>query len=420
MKADRLQKIISGNWVDIDTKKTIKLDLKKVVIKSGARKEIDVLINEIGGFKKILVVSDVNTKKAAGQEFFKLLNKKFDLKEVVLKNGVEPEIKICEKIIKAAKGFDFILAVGSGTINDICKYSSFKLRIPYAVFATAASMNGYASSTASIKIGKFKTSLKAKLPAAIIVDLDVIKVAPKRLIASGFGDLMCRPSCQIDWFLSKLLVGTEFKNAAFDITKDYEKWLLKNFNHFKKNEPKALEILMKALITSGISMHISGGSMPASQSEHLIAHNLEMLFPAKAKKLLHGELVALTTLYSLALQNHILKEKPEIKIKNISKSFFVKTFGKAEGSKAFAEYQAKIKELKGTQNKLRNLYKKLEKEFQRISIDEKVLRKMFGALSLPINNKKAGFTDKEFEKAAKTAGLIRNRFTFLDIDFLRG
>ncbi|MBI3987524.1 MAG: iron-containing alcohol dehydrogenase, partial [Lentisphaerae bacterium] len=40
---------------------------------------------------------------------------------------------------------DVFLAVGSGAINDLVKWLSRELAIPYVVLATAASMNGYAS-----------------------------------------------------------------------------------------------------------------------------------------------------------------------------------------------------------------------------------------------------------------------------------
>ena len=50
----------------------------------------------------------------------------------------------------ATAGADAVIAIGSGTINDLCKYASAADRKPYAVFATAPSMNGYTSLNAAI------------------------------------------------------------------------------------------------------------------------------------------------------------------------------------------------------------------------------------------------------------------------------
>ena len=48
---------------------------------------------------------------------------------------------------------DALIAVGSGTINDLCKYAAFQDGKPYAVFGTAPSMNGYTSVNAAITVG---------------------------------------------------------------------------------------------------------------------------------------------------------------------------------------------------------------------------------------------------------------------------
>ena len=45
-----------------------------------------------------------------------------------------------------------LIAVGSGIARDSCKYATFLDGRPYAIFGTAASMNGYAASTASVTL----------------------------------------------------------------------------------------------------------------------------------------------------------------------------------------------------------------------------------------------------------------------------
>ena len=49
-----------------------------------------------------------------------------------------------------ARHADALVAVGSGTLNDLCKYVTHRTGRRCAVFATAPSMNGYVTSTASI------------------------------------------------------------------------------------------------------------------------------------------------------------------------------------------------------------------------------------------------------------------------------
>lgn len=40
---------------------------------------------------------------------------------------------------------DLLLGVGSGVIQDLCKYVSFKRGLPYFIAAAAPSMDGYAA-----------------------------------------------------------------------------------------------------------------------------------------------------------------------------------------------------------------------------------------------------------------------------------
>ncbi len=68
-----------------------------------------------------------------------------------------------------AKDSDLIVALSSGTVNDICKYASYLEGKNYISFPTAASMNGYTSSNASILVDGYKKFLVAHLPRAIYI-----------------------------------------------------------------------------------------------------------------------------------------------------------------------------------------------------------------------------------------------------------
>ena len=69
-----------------------------------------------------------------------------------------------ERLRRACAHADALVAVGSGTINDLCKYAAAKDGKPYAVFATAPSMNGYTSKNAAITVDGHKKSLPAGAP----------------------------------------------------------------------------------------------------------------------------------------------------------------------------------------------------------------------------------------------------------------
>ena len=88
---------------------------------------------------------------------------------------------------------DGVVAVGSGVLIDSCKHATFQDGRRYAMFGTAASMNGYAASTASVTLANgYKTSLPSHAPRGIFLDLEVSAEAPTWLSAAGLGDSLCR------------------------------------------------------------------------------------------------------------------------------------------------------------------------------------------------------------------------------------
>ncbi len=176
-----------------------------------------------------------------------------------------------------AKDSDLIVAFGSGTVNDICKYASYLEKKDYISFPTAASMNGYTSANASILVNGYKKSFKAHLPRAIYIDIDILTNAPLRLTLSGFADFICRSTVQADWLLSHLLLGTEYNELPFTLVRDLEQILLIEYTALTKRSRKVVLLLMEVLLISGLGMVISKGSYSASQGEHMVAHAMEMV-----------------------------------------------------------------------------------------------------------------------------------------------
>ena len=97
-------------------------------------------------------------------------------------------LKEIEKKVRNDKS-DLIIGLGGGRSVDVAKLCSFNLKIPFVSIPTSASHDGIASPFVSIR-GEKPHSLIATAPLGVFVDVDVIKRAPKKLIASRCGDLM--------------------------------------------------------------------------------------------------------------------------------------------------------------------------------------------------------------------------------------
>src|SRR4029434_9336943 len=85
-----------------------------------------------------------------------------EVTSVVLPEHPHADDATVERLRAATASADALVAVGSGTINDLCKFVSARDRKPYVVFGTAPSMNGYTSLNAAITVHGHKKSLPAQ------------------------------------------------------------------------------------------------------------------------------------------------------------------------------------------------------------------------------------------------------------------
>lgn len=253
--------------------------------------------------KKVAVIFDVNTKPYANN----IINKLNDVVEIHFPDEeLIPDERKCKYAFDMANGSDYLLAVGSGTLNDMAKDVSTKLGIECGVLATAPSMDGYCSKgSALIEKGR-KITNPVHTPSDVLIDTDIIKSAPKIMIAAGFGDIMGKFTCILDWQLSHYKNGESINQKAFDMMVEARKECMDNFDGIANYDGEAVEKLMNALIVAGLSMAECGDSRPASGSEHHMSHFLEMDFVARGERVpLHGVKVGIGTLVSIEIYNYL-------------------------------------------------------------------------------------------------------------------
>ena len=160
---------------------------------------------------------------------------------VVLPNGVHPDGETVAKVQAATITADALIAVGSGTINDLSKYASAQDGKPYAVFATAPSMNGYTSVNAAITMHGHKMSLPAQAPLGAFFDLSILSAAPPRLVRAGLGDSLCRTTSQADWLLAHLLFDLPYRQLPYDLLADDEPALFANSAALLRGDKEIME-----------------------------------------------------------------------------------------------------------------------------------------------------------------------------------
>ena len=209
-----------------------------------------------------------------------------------------------------AEGYDYLLAVGAGTLNDLCKYAGSLTHKPSGVFATAASMDGFTSGVTPLIENGFKITRPAQTVSDILMDFDVLCAAPRMMTGAGVGDILAKYCALTDWRLSSALTGEAVNEEAFSLMYDAVRACDDALPALGRGEPAGVEKLMDALLISGYAMVIAGNSRPASGAEHHMSHYLEMDFLRRGKRIpLHGVKVGLGTMVSLYLY-HTLPRRP--------------------------------------------------------------------------------------------------------------
>ena len=147
--------------------------VKDVRIGSGLVHSVGKILRENGFSNTLLVVADKNTIKASegiieSLEGFELEFKIYDDLRVATMDDVNSVEKLIEERDIS------VLSVGSGSLNDTCRLASARQNKKLCIFATAPSMDGFASYSAPIVDGGFKASYPAKSPEVIIGDTKIL------------------------------------------------------------------------------------------------------------------------------------------------------------------------------------------------------------------------------------------------------
>jgi len=256
---------------------------RQIVIGEKNIGNIGKFIADLANPKKVSLVSGDHVRKITYEKVVKSLTKSKikNVWHIGTSNDVEATKKI-QRDIKNDKS-DLIIGIGGGRSVDIAKMVAFNLKKPFVSIPTSASHDGIASPFVSLR-GDKPHSIIATAPLGVFVDIEILKKAPRKLLASGCGDLMAKVTAVRDWELARDEVGEYFGTYAANLASMSAKIVIENSKNFRKKPD--VRMIVEALISSGVAACIAGSSRPCSGAEHLFSHALDYLVPGVG---LHGE-----------------------------------------------------------------------------------------------------------------------------------
>lgn len=424
--ADPIAALLAGTYADPDGGPPLRCEARAIAIADTlVDREVELVdALDLGDRRTTLgVISDVDTAVALGERVERALASRYAIRRACLPRRPHADVETIDRLVAMlAPGVDAIVAVGSGTINDLAKMVALRLDVPQLVFATAPSMNGYTSVSASITERGFKRSVRARTPIAVFVDLGVFAAAPLRLVRAGLGDSACRPTAQSDWLLATALVDppVPYREAPFAMLAADEAILFAEAEGLARGDLVAHRALARTLVLSGFGMTACGGSFPASQGEHLISHYLEMMGGEVAHAALHGEQTGVAALAMARLQARILAEEraPVLLWSKLTRETLRAHYGDDLGDACWRECEGKLpdRDLADIWSaRLEAAWPALRARIGAIAIEPARLEAILVRAGAPTTPVAIGIPERLFFAACMHAREIRDRYTFLDL-----
>lgn len=287
------------------------LETKKVVVEYGAINNFERYMADVGlaGKKRAVIYDTVIYKLTEGKHIAA------DQEIVLEANGLRAEDTVIEEMMKKLDKPEVIVAYGAGTIMDFGRYPAYKLGIPFVAVPTLASSDGFTANICSAILNGQKKSTPMCAPVLVVADLDIIKGAPARLVASGINDILSKYISLLDWKVSHLVAGEYYCPMVADLAQEALDIMRKAADEYVATGVADHEAMTMAQMKSGLTMQLLNHSRAASGAEHLMAHLVEMQPPRfKNAEGIHGECVGVGT-FACIKEYHRLASLPTPKAK---------------------------------------------------------------------------------------------------------
>jgi glycerol-1-phosphate dehydrogenase [NAD(P)+] len=259
-----------------------------VVVEEGALDRLPEVL-EVLGCRKLLLVTDENLWRLLGSGVEDVLRGSAELMVSFARGSGYPSVDTVRAVI-AERDPCAVAGLGGGRPIDVAKYAAHLEGLPFVSVPTALSHDGFASPIVALKDEQGNpVSLFTKPPAAVIVDLSVVSRAPRRLLASGAGDILAKLTSVADARLAQREVGERIPEAALEMAEAAYRILASHIGELARWSGEGVRLLAEAGLLAGMAMAVAGSSRPCSGSEHLFSHALDKLFPGRDS--LHGEQV---------------------------------------------------------------------------------------------------------------------------------
>jgi glycerol-1-phosphate dehydrogenase [NAD(P)+] len=194
--------------------------------------------------------------------------------------------------------YDALVGVGGGRVLDVTKFAGARLGLPVVSVATNLAHDGIGSPTSILDTDSGRGSYGVPAPIAILVDLELVRSAPRRSVRAGIGEALSNLCAIDDWHLAHERTGEPVDGLAMMLARSAADAVL--YQRGTIDSDTFLSTLAESLVLSGQAMVIAGTSRPCSGACHEISHAIDLLYPDRRGY--HGEQVGVGAAFATFLR----------------------------------------------------------------------------------------------------------------------
>ena len=413
-----VESLVAGEWKHPRSGEITRVPVDDIVIaRSLDGLEADLVAPLLGG-RKLVVVCDEHTVEVLGRRVVKALKPLGSIEEYVWRDP-RPEVGAIDELRHATRHAEALIAVGSGTITDSCKYAAYLDGKDYCCFATSP-MNAYTAPAASISKDGFKGSITAKSARGAFFDLEVLSSCPSGLVSAAYADVICRTTAQVDWLMSHMLLDTQYIDTPYLLLAYDESDLIDHAGSLPAGDIKALALLTRVCVLMGLATAFTGTSHCGSMAEHMISHGIDMFAGEGHPGSSHGEQVGVTTLTMSELQNRILcaDSPPVLQATRVPHDELAARYG-AEMADTMAEQSASKALDQATADQINERWARdwpaFVEPLREVMLPFSRLLDGMSAAQAPRTAAELGLDPAFYREMVRDARFTRDRFTMLDV-----
>ena len=413
----------AGRWINPKTgERAPRAPVDHIAIAESLEGAEAEMVGACGLRGALAIVADPDTWDAMGARIAAALRRaRRKVREVILERRPHATLAEAAVLVERLSDVGGVVVVGSGTLNDLGKYATAQEGRSCCVFGTAASMDGYTSQTASMRLESgLKISVPAHAPKGVFLDLGVLAAAPPHMAAAGFGDCLCSSVARIDWWMSHRLLGTPYHEEPYLIAQADAAELNARAGGVRAGEIEAIGYLARSLTLSGLGCNFTGVSNHGSMGEHQISHYIDCFAGGRHPGTLHGQQVGVATLTMARIQQRLLGEAhpPRLRPTRIDSDDMARRMGPEIAKQCEAQYRGKALDGDGAARlnaRLAELWPDLRRECLRFAEPVGEMHARLAAAGGPTTAEELGLPTALYREAVRHAHEMRDRFSFADL-----